>query len=292
MSVDLIRYDLLVQDALRAVVRRVLTDVAREGLPGDHHLYISFDTKAPGVRLSPRLKERYPEEMTIILQHQFWDLVVTDVFLEVGLSFNGIPERLHVPFAALKGFFDPSVKFGLQFEPTPAVAEDEQEPSAPTALRPTSVPSLSVPGTSVPSTRPAVADVSGGKAGRTEAKFETNSDSRPEMAGAKPFPAKLSPAGADKPKPEAAAKSDKPKTETAAAGTDKPEGGKSASGKSDAGKSESGKVDSGKSGSVKSGSGKSGSGPSGTFPSDEDGDGKDGPRSGAQVVRLDAFRKK
>ncbi|MDQ0510277.1 hypothetical protein QOZ99_001160 [Angulomicrobium amanitiforme] len=296
MSVDLIRYDLLVQDALRAVVRRVLTDVAREGLPGDHHLFISFDTKAPGVRLSPRLKERYPEEMTIILQHQFWDLVVTDIFLEVGLSFNGIPERLHVPFAALKGFFDPSVKFGLQFEPTTAAAEDEQEPSAPTALRPTSVPSLSVPGTSVPSTRPAVADVSGGKAGRGEArseiKSETNSESRPETAGAKPFPAKLSPAGADKAKPEAAAKSDKPKTETGAAATDKPEPGKSASGKSEAGKSESGKADSGKSGSVRSGSGKSGSGPSGTFPSDEDGDGKDGPRSGAQVVRLDAFRKK
>ncbi|HEY9212867.1 MAG TPA: ClpXP protease specificity-enhancing factor SspB, partial [Ancylobacter sp.] len=89
MSVDLIRYDLLVQDALRAVVRRVLTDVARDGLPGDHHLYISFDTRAPGVRLSPRLKEKYPEEMTIVLQHQFWDLIVTELFFEVGLSFNG-----------------------------------------------------------------------------------------------------------------------------------------------------------------------------------------------------------
>jgi len=116
MSVDHIRYDLLAQEALRAVVRRVLTDVARDGLPGEHHFYVSFDTRAPGVRLSQRMREKYPEEMTIVLQHQFWDLVVGDTSFEVGLSFGGIPERLLVPFSALKGFFDPSVKFGLQFE--------------------------------------------------------------------------------------------------------------------------------------------------------------------------------
>ncbi|MFD2029709.1 SspB family protein [Ancylobacter dichloromethanicus] len=156
MSVDLIRYDLLVQDALRGVVGRVLTDVARDGLPGEHHLYLAFDTCAPGVRISPRLKERYPEEMTIVLQHQFWDLIVTEQFFEVGLSFNGIPERLHVPFEALKGFFDPSVKFGLQFEPLDE-AEDGDEAAdsitdpdiaPPTPFgegRPTSVPSTRGP---------------------------------------------------------------------------------------------------------------------------------------------------
>jgi hypothetical protein len=117
MSVDHIRYDLLTQQALRAVVRRVLADVAKVGsLPGEHHFYVTFDTRAPGVRLSSRMKEQYPEEMTIVLQHQFWDLAVTDAHFEVALSFNGVSEKLHVPFEAIKGFFDPSVQFGLQFE--------------------------------------------------------------------------------------------------------------------------------------------------------------------------------
>jgi hypothetical protein len=117
MSVDHIRYDLLTQQALRAVVRRVLADVAKTGsLPGEHHFYVTFDTRAPGVRLSARMREQYPEEMTIVLQHQFWDLAVTDAHFEVALSFNGVSEKLHVPFEAIKGFFDPSVQFGLQFE--------------------------------------------------------------------------------------------------------------------------------------------------------------------------------
>jgi hypothetical protein len=116
MAVDHIRYDLLAQEALRGVVRHVLADAARNGLPGDHHFYISFDTGAEGVRISSRLREQYPEEITIILQHQFWDLSVTEEGFEVGLSFGGVPERLVVPFAAIKGFFDPSVQFGLQFE--------------------------------------------------------------------------------------------------------------------------------------------------------------------------------
>jgi len=115
MTVDYIRYDILTQDALRGVVRTVLTDVAAKGLPGDHHLFISFDTQAEGVRLSPRLKAQYPKEMTIVLQHQFWDLVVTNQGFEVGLSFNGVPERLGIPFLAIRGFVDPSVQFGLQF---------------------------------------------------------------------------------------------------------------------------------------------------------------------------------
>jgi uncharacterized protein len=116
MAVDHIRYDLLTQDALRGVVRAVLLDVAKNGLPGEHHFYISFDTRAEGVHLSARMLEQYPKEMTVVLQHQFWDLRVTDSGFEVGLSFGGIAERLAVPFAAIKGFFDPSVQFGLQFE--------------------------------------------------------------------------------------------------------------------------------------------------------------------------------
>ncbi|ABS66666.1 SspB family protein [Xanthobacter versatilis] len=131
MSVDHIRYDLLAQEALRSVVRRVLLDVAKTGLPGEHHFYISFDTRAPGVRLSQRMLEKYPEEMTIVLQHQFWDLIVTDTTFEVGLSFGGIPERLLVPFSALKGFFDPSVKFGLQFELAANESEAEESDDSP-----------------------------------------------------------------------------------------------------------------------------------------------------------------
>ena len=114
---DHIRYDLLTQQALRGVVRTVLIDSAKKGLTGDHHFYISFNTQADGVRLSQRILAQYPEEMTIILQHQFWDLTVTDDTFEVGLSFGGVPERLTVPFEAINGFFDPSVQFGLQFEP-------------------------------------------------------------------------------------------------------------------------------------------------------------------------------
>lgn len=115
MAVDHIRYDLLTQDALRGVIRTVLTDAAVKGLPGEHHFFITFDTRIDGVRLSARLKASYPEEMTIVLQHQFWDLTVGDDDFAVGLAFNGIPERLHIPFKAVKAFLDPSVQFGLQF---------------------------------------------------------------------------------------------------------------------------------------------------------------------------------
>jgi hypothetical protein len=126
MAQDQIRYDVLVQDALRGVVRKVLSEVARTGLPGEHHFYIAFDTRAPGVRISSRLRERYPEEMTIVIQHQYWDLQVTEHAFEVGLSFSGVPERLLVPFSAIKGLFDPSVKFGLEFE----VVHDEADAGA------------------------------------------------------------------------------------------------------------------------------------------------------------------
>lgn len=122
MAVDHIRYDILTQEALRGVVRSVLVDAATKGLPGEHHFFISFDTNAEGVRISPRLHAQYPNEMTIVLQHQFWDLTVGDNSFEVGLSFNGIPERLTVPLPAVKGFFDPSVQFALQFS---AVADED-----------------------------------------------------------------------------------------------------------------------------------------------------------------------
>jgi uncharacterized protein len=111
-----IDYDTLTQDAMRGVVRTVLTQAAKSGLPGDHHFYISFDTSASGVVLSKRLKDKYPSEMTVVLQHRFWDLSVDDGGFEVKLTFDGIPERLVVPFAAIRVFFDPSVRYGLQFE--------------------------------------------------------------------------------------------------------------------------------------------------------------------------------
>ena len=116
MATDHIRYDVLARDALRGVLRRVLTDAAKNGLPGEHHFFITFISTADGVKISPRLLAQYPEEMTVILQHQFWDLVVTEDHFEVGLSFGGVPEKLFVPFSAIKSFFDPSVQFGLQFE--------------------------------------------------------------------------------------------------------------------------------------------------------------------------------
>jgi len=116
MAIDLIRYDLLVQDALRGVVRKVLSDVVQGGLQGDHHFKISFRTHAPGVQLSSRMRDQYPVEMTIILQHQFWGLKVTEQGFEVGLSFHKVPETLIIPFDALTGFYDPSVQFGLKFE--------------------------------------------------------------------------------------------------------------------------------------------------------------------------------
>ncbi len=111
-----IDYESLAQDALRGLVRTVLIQTAKTGLPGEHHFYISFDTTATGVVLSKRLKQKYPQEMTVVLQHRFWDLIVQDDRFEVKLTFDGIPERLVVPFAAIRVFFDPSVRYGLQFE--------------------------------------------------------------------------------------------------------------------------------------------------------------------------------
>ena len=125
MADDHIRYDILAQDALRGVMRKVLSEVARTGLPGNHHFFITFLTGAPGVRISTRLRERYPEQMTIVLQFQYWDLKVTDSGFEVGLSFSDIPEKLEIPFSAVRGFYDPSVNFELEFDVKQTGADED-----------------------------------------------------------------------------------------------------------------------------------------------------------------------
>jgi hypothetical protein len=131
MAEDLIRYDLLAQTALRGVVRTVLADAAKKGLPGQHHFKITFATGAPGVRLSERLRAKYPETMTIVLQHQFRDLAVRDDAFDVGLSFGGVAEKLTIPLDAVTAFFDPSVQFGFQFQPIEAGAEEVGDAEAP-----------------------------------------------------------------------------------------------------------------------------------------------------------------
>lgn len=155
MAEDLMRYDLLAQEALRGVVRAALQRVARTGeLPGDHHFFITFKTRAAGVRISERLMERHQDEMTIVLQHQFWGLDVGEDRFIVELSFDNIPEKLYVPFSAVSGFFDPGVQFGMQFETAEAnenaetseseqpeskdVVDDDQDasPKAPRAPKP------------------------------------------------------------------------------------------------------------------------------------------------------------
>jgi hypothetical protein len=127
------------------VVRRVLSEVAQTGLPGEHHFFITFDTRHPGVRISSRLRAQYPQEMTVVLQHQFWDLNITESAFEVGLSFKGVPERLLGPFRAISSFIDPHVSFGLKFDSpgeaaTAAKAEMKETPAglpAPIAEPPT-----------------------------------------------------------------------------------------------------------------------------------------------------------
>jgi hypothetical protein len=116
MPEDLMRYDLLAQNALKGVVKEALRIAERQGLPGEHHFYIAFNTRHPGVELSEKIAQRYPREMTIVLQHQYWNLHVHEDRFEVELSFDHVPERLLIPFDAVKGFLDPAVQFGLQFE--------------------------------------------------------------------------------------------------------------------------------------------------------------------------------
>jgi uncharacterized protein len=127
---SLIPYDEIVQEALRAVVGRVLGEVERGGgLPGDHHFYITFKTQAPGVDIPQHLIQRFPDEMTIVIQNRFWDLKVRSDLFEVGLSFNQVPAKLIVPFAAVTGFVDPAVNFALQFQAQVDEEEGDAEPA-------------------------------------------------------------------------------------------------------------------------------------------------------------------
>ena len=134
MPEDLMRYDLLAQNALKGVVRDALRIAATTGLPGEHHFYIAFNTRHPGVNLSEKIAQRYPREMTIVLQHQYWNLHVQEDRFEVELSFDNVPEKLVIPFDAVKGFLDPAVQFGLQFEAAPA----ERKPREVEAPKPAS----------------------------------------------------------------------------------------------------------------------------------------------------------
>jgi hypothetical protein len=138
MAQDPLPYDKMVEMALRGVARQALEVAARDGLPGDHHFYISFRTPAPGVVLPPQLLAKYTEEMTIVLQHQFWSLEVGGEAFSVSLSFSGRVERLTIPFSAIVSFADPSVKFGLQF--TAPAAESVEAAGTPPALPPAETP--------------------------------------------------------------------------------------------------------------------------------------------------------
>ncbi len=141
---SLLPYEAWAAEALRRVAMEALAHVARHGLPGGHHFYVTFRTDYPGVAIPPHLKQRFPEEMTIVLQHQFWDLVVDEAAgrFRVGLSFGGVPSTLVVPFAALTAFADPEVQFGLSFKPVvvekadgsspgPEAAEEDAGPESP-----------------------------------------------------------------------------------------------------------------------------------------------------------------
>ncbi|WP_019222439.1 SspB family protein [Bartonella rattaustraliani] len=133
MVQDQIRYDVLVQDALRGVIRKVLSEVSKAGLPGNHHFFITFLTNAPGIKISSRLKSRYPEQMTIVLQHQFRDLNVSENAFEVTLSFKEITEKLVIPFHSIQVFYDPVASFEAAFDlpSTPASEESENLENTP-----------------------------------------------------------------------------------------------------------------------------------------------------------------
>lgn len=207
-----IDYEGLAQSALRGVVRAVLARVAEsDKLPGNHHFYISFDTNGEGVSVSKRLREQYPEEMTIVLQHRYWDLQVHDDRFEVKLTFNSIPERLVVPFSSIKVFFDPSVPYGLQFESAGAVLADKlpkadgtsarqrtQKPGSPRRARPTAVksgsgtpvlhaPTAPVPALLTPAVTPAAAKLTAVKPG-------AGAEAEPPHAAASPSAEPVKPA--------------------------------------------------------------------------------------------------
>jgi len=173
---DRFHYDALVDDALRSVVRRVLTQVADKGLPGSHHFYISFRSTDPGVMLPDYLRAKYPEEMTIVLQHQYWDLIIGPDSFEVTVSFNKLQERIKVPFTALSAFVDPSVRFGLQFDRKDKAAASDKTGDKAEAATPTPLPA--------PEKRPSLAAPPTGEV-KPEAGAAEPAEAKPEDAAAK-----------------------------------------------------------------------------------------------------------
>ncbi|RIA47603.1 ClpXP protease specificity-enhancing factor SspB [Dichotomicrobium thermohalophilum] len=200
MSNDEFRYDILAQEALRGVVRTVLRRVEKRGLPGDHHFVITFDTTAPGVSLSKRLLDRYPHEMTIVIQYQFWGLKVYENAFEIGLSFNNVPETLVIPFRAMKSFQDPSVGFMLQFGGLEGLGESaareeaetegipSEETSAPSGSKLPSPAEPALPGPSEPALAGAGDAETAGETGDTSAApregQKTDEESDDEKKGA------------------------------------------------------------------------------------------------------------
>ena len=156
MAESWLRYDRMVEHALRSVVRKALAEAAQRGLPGEHHFYITFHTDRPGVGIADWLRQQYPQEMTIILQHQFWDLTVEEERFAVTLSFGGRHERLTVPLESVTRFADPSVKFGLQFEA--AEEEAEVKPSATAAASPKASKQADAPAPTPTARSPASSD--------------------------------------------------------------------------------------------------------------------------------------
>jgi hypothetical protein len=188
----------------------VLANAIREGIPGEHHFYLSFRTREKGVRISQALRDKYPEEMTIVLQHQFWDLSVSDYAIEVGLSFSNVPEKLVIPFDAVSGFFDPSVQFGLKFEQSKGEAPTGAARALPSVAKDDAVGKLPLRGT--PSEAAKSARKGSEKLGRpaaeakssdtksSDAKFSNikSSDTKPSdtrSSETKPADSKLSEAG-------------------------------------------------------------------------------------------------
>jgi hypothetical protein len=173
---DRFHYDALVDDALRSVVRRVLRQVADKGLPGSHHFYISFRSTDPGVQIPDYLLAKYPEEMTIVLQHQYWDLILTEEFFEVTVSFNKQQERIKVPYAALSAFVDPSVRFGLQFDRKDKTGATFDKATGPSAA-PTPLPA--------PDKRPSTGTPAAGDAKAETAAKPAEGDAKPEDPASK-----------------------------------------------------------------------------------------------------------
>jgi len=173
---DRFHYDALVDDALRSVVRRVLTQVADKGLPGSHHFYISFRSTDPGVMLPDYLRAKYPQEMTIVLQHQYWDLIIGPDSFEVTVSFNKQQERVKVPFAALSAFVDPSVRFGLQFDRKDKAAASDKTGDKAEAATPMPLPA--------PEKRPSLAAPPTGEV-KPEAGASEPAEAKPEDAATK-----------------------------------------------------------------------------------------------------------